>query len=812
MLRKGLRRWGVKNVNGIVLLLHLIMISIRAASLSICNFLLRCRLQRQGGGLSNLGTTMTIRSRKHHHANHLAALIAATLPALAVAQTSDAKSGVDLPEMVVTSKAEVPYKADKSANTKLTQPLLDTPKTVQVIKKEMLREQGAGSLMEALRNTPGITMQLGENGNTAAGDTFMMRGFSTQQSTFVDGVRDLGAVSRDVFNLEQVEVVKGAAGSDIGRGASSGYINLISKLPTLNDETFATIGYGTADKSNLTADINRQLGDNSALRLNLMRRAGDVDGRDHVDNSSYGVAPAIAFGLDTDTRVYIYSQHVRQDNTPDGGIPTIGMRGFYNANAALNAGGKVDTENYYGAKGDYERIDGDMFTLKVEHDVNDALTLRNLSRWGRSNNDRILTGINALNANGSTNPANWTVARTRQVVDQENQILANQSSLNAQFDTFGLRNELAAGLELMSEKQLNRSYATAAQTIDGEAFPAVPVPPANVYDPNADDALGDPYKTGAYTDGETKTAALYVFDTLHLNEQWALNGGVRFEHFRTETDSVAITSGSRVRGSGYESGDLTSWNTGVVFKPLPNGSIYLSYANSMTPPGSGNFNLVANSAASSSNEQVGLEPQETRHVELGTKWDLLDERLALTLAAYRTENENQVSYDSFAARYFQEGKTRVDGVELGVVGQLTNFWQVSAGVAHMKTKQLDQASFSATNGVSNNTGVRWAPDLTATLWTSYTLGDLTLGGGARYVSEQDRVIASGVDLSTQNMPVIPSYWVADAMADRLNKNVNLRLNVYNLFDKEYIESLNNSGARARLGTPRSAMFTTELSF
>lgn len=756
---------------------------------------------------------MTIRSRKHHHANHLAALIAATLPALTVAQTNTRETGLDLPEMVVTSKVEAPYKSDSSANNKLTQPLVDTPKTVQVIKKEMLREQGANSLMEALRNTPGITMQLGENGNTAAGDTFMMRGFSTQQSTFVDGVRDLGAVSRDVFNLEQVEVVKGAAGSDIGRGASSGYINLISKLPTLTDEVFATGGYGTADKSNLTADINRQLNDNSAFRLNLMRRDGNVDGRDHVDNSSYGVAPALAFGLDTATRVYLYSQHVRQDNTPDGGIPTIGMSGFYNANAALNAGGKVDSENYYGSKGDSEKIDGDMFTVKVEHDVNDGLTLRNLTRWGRSNNDRTLTGINALAAPTAV-PGTWTVTRSRQVVDQENEILANQTSLNAEFDTFGLRNELAAGLELMSEKQLNRSYATAAQTIDGVAYPAVPLPPANLYNPSANDALGEPYKTGAYSDGETKTAALYVFDTLHLNQQWALNGGVRFEHFRTETDSVAITAGSRVPADAYESGDLTSWNTGVVFKPLENGSVYLSYANSLTPPGSGNFNLAANSASSSSNEQVGLEPQETQHIELGTKWDLLDQRLALTLAAYRTENENQVSYDSFTAQYFQEGKTRVDGVELGLVGQLTNFWQVSAGVAHMKTKQLDQATFSSNTGaITENTGVRWSPDLTATLWTSYTLGDLTLGGGARYVSEQDRVIASGADRSTMNMPSIPSYWVADAMAAyRVNENVNVRLNVYNLFDKEYIESLNNSGARARLGTPRSAMLTAELSY
>lgn len=758
---------------------------------------------------------MSIRSRKHCKSSHLALLIAAAVPGMALAtQSGSAQEELNLPATTVTSKVEVPYKADKSANSKLTQPLLDTPKTVQVIKKEMLREQGANSLMEALRNTPGITMQLGENGNTSAGDTFMMRGFSTQQSTFVDGVRDLGAVSRDVFNLEQVEVVKGAAGSDIGRGASSGYINLISKLPTLTDEVFATVGYGTADKSNLTADINQQLGDNSAFRLNLMRRAGDVDGRDYVDNSSYGVAPSIAFGLDTATRVYVYTQHVRQDNTPDGGIPTIGMEGFYNANAALNAGRKVDTENYYGAKGDSERIDGDMFTVKVEHDFNDDLTLRNLSRWGRSNNDRILTGPGTtLNTNGSTNPANWTVSRSRQAVDQENEILANQTSLSASFDTFGLRNELAAGLELMSEKQLNRGYATAAQTIDGVAYPAVPVPLANLYDPSAHDSFGDPYKTGAYTDGETKTAALYVFDTLHLNERWALNGGVRFEHFRTETDSVAIVSAARVPGSGYESGDLTSWNTGVVFKPLENGSIYLSYANSMTPPGSGNFSLVANSATSTSNDQVGLDPQETEHVELGTKWDLLDERLALTLAAYRTENENQVSYDSFTATYFQEGKTRVDGVELGMVGQLNNFWQVSAGIAHMETKQIDQASRNNAGVVSESTGVRWSPDLTATLWTSYTLGDLTLGGGARYVSEQDRVITSGTNLATQNMPSIPSYWVADAMAAyRVNDNVNLRVNLYNLFDEEYIESLNNSGARARMGAPRSAMFTTELSF
>lgn len=760
---------------------------------------------------------MSIRSRKHHKACQLAALIAAAVPTLGVAQSDQRE--VSLPATSINGMAqEVPYKATRSANDKMTEDLLDTPKTVQVIKKEVLREQGASSLMEALRNTPGITMQLGENGNTAAGDTFMMRGFSTQASTFVDGIRDLGAVSRDVFNLEQVEVVKGAAGSDIGRGASSGYINLVSKLPTLEDSISGTLGYGTADKATMTADLNQTIGQGAAMRLNLMRRDGGVDGRDYVENSSYGVAPALAFGLDGDTRLYVYSQHVRQENVPDGGIPTIGLEGFYSANARLNAGAEVDEENFYGSRGDYEDVDADMFTLKLEHDLNDVTTLRNTSRFGKSTMDRILTGpsgaAGALAA-PQADPATWTIARSRQLTDQENEIIANQTNLSTEFYTFGLRNTLATGLEFMRESQRTESGTTDRRVIDGVDHPAVALPPASLYDPNAHDPMGKPYKTGAYTDGSTDTAAFYVFDTLHLTEQWSVNAGVRFEHYKTDSKGLTL---DQVSGVNYtlnafdlnDSGDLTSWNTGVVFKPAENGSIYLAYANSLTPPGSANFAL---SETASSDSQPNLDPQETEHVELGTKWDLLDQRLNLTAAIYRTENTNQVSYDALSGTYQQDGKIRVTGAELGVVGQITNFWQVSAGIASMDSEQLDQVSRSNAGVITENTGVRWSPDLTATLWTSYTLGDLTVGGGARYVSEQDRLIAEGVDRATTNMPEIPSYWVADAMlAYRLNQNVNLRLNLYNLFDEEYIATLNNSGARAVLGTPRSAMMTTELSF
>ncbi len=274
----------------------------------------------------------SIRSRKHAPGVHpflgtsLVALsaLATASAAHAQAQATSQEEGKTLEAVSVKASRVNSFKVDESASNKFTQPLVDTPKTVQIIGQQVLKEQGAASLMDALRNTPGITMQLGENGNTSAGDAFTMRGFSTQTSTFVDGVRDMGAVARDTFNIEQVEVVKGPAGANIGRGAASGYINLITKLPKREDASEVNLTLGTADRKRATADINRAFGDSGAFRLNVMTQDSGVDGRDWVKYQGTSVAPAIAFGLGTPTRLNLYSLHVRQNNRPDGGIPAIG--------------------------------------------------------------------------------------------------------------------------------------------------------------------------------------------------------------------------------------------------------------------------------------------------------------------------------------------------------------------------------------------------------------------------------------------------------------------------------------------------------
>jgi catecholate siderophore receptor len=780
-----------------------------------------------------------IRSRKH--AGRATAPINKSLLALALLAPYAAQAQ---PQMAVADVIDVVgrgTKLDTSANTKFVRPLLDTPQTVQVITQDMLREQGSTSLMDALRNTPGITMQLGENGNTSAGDTFQMRGFTTSTSTFVDGMRDLGAVSRDSFNLEQVEVAKGPAGADVGRGAASGYVNLITKQPTRDLGTAVTAGYGTADNKRMTFDTGVNLGETGAARVNVLLADGGVAERDEVSNRNYSLAPSIAWGLGTETRFYLLSQHTRQDNTPDGGIPALGRAGYQalpyytttNATtgvttttdnaatralaAAINSAAPVDRENYYGYAGDSEEVEADMITFKAEYDLGASTVIRNVSRAGRTDMVRVMNGTNSPTVSQATttpsnaaylNPANpdsWTFSPSRQGFDRIDEILTNQTSFNSTLVSGNVEHALTGGLEFLYERQKSLTSSTTAATINGVSHPATVNPATSFYTPNPEIVRGTPYLTGAYTDGDTTTTALYLFDSMELNPQWILSAGLRYESYKTETDGAAVTNNVVTVSTPLSDDDkLLSWKVGAVYKPVESGSVYASYATSQTPPGSANFAL---SATANNQNNSALDPQETDNVEVGTKWSLLDEQLSLSAALFRTENSKQTSFDDLG-NPLQIGRTRVEGIEIAAVGQITNFWQVSAGLTHMEAEALDQQS---STGV-DTTGVRWTPELSATFWTSYTAGDLTIGGGARYYDDQLRNITVTA-APVAGVPYIPSYWVADAMAAyRVNDQFNVRVNLYNLTDEEYVETLNNGGNRVRLGTPRSVWVTGEYRF
>jgi catecholate siderophore receptor len=736
-----------------------------------------------------------IRNRKHSLNRYVAALAMVAIPAAANAQPprdhDRDRDDHDKPSREVVVKGE--RKKVELSSPKYTQPLVDTPKTITVISKGIIQEQGATTLMDALRNTPGITMQLGENGNTSSGDTFQMRGFSAQSSLFLDGIRDLGAVTRDTFNIEQIEVAKGPSGSDGGRGSSAGFINLVSKLPGLRDASSAQFNATTEGGLRGALDFNHRIGRSSALRLNVFTQDNDVPGRGIVNNSGYGIAPAFGIGLGTPTRFYAFAQYVKQDNTPDGGLPTIGYKGFYSATAQVKAGAKVDRENYYGSVHDFEDTEATMLTTKVEHDFGDHTVVTNTSRYGKTSMDRILTGVNAITAPNVNDPSTWTLSRSRQGVDQTNEILANQTNIVTTFLTGGIKHDLSAGMEVMYESQRNDTLAVPT------TVPAIVVPAANLYHPDPNITLPVPVRSGAYTDGHMTTVALYAFDTLKLNEQWLLNAGFRADTYRVE--STAVTA-ALVADNISDDDTVISWNVGAVFKPLPNGSLYASVANSVTPPGGNNFAL---SRSTTSTANPGFDPQKTLNYELGTKWDLLNKNLSVTAAYYRTEHENELALTDplVPTSVVQGGKRIVEGFEFSAIGKLSEKWSVSAGIATMDTSVEEGA---ATGNNAAGAVARWSPDLTGTLWTTYkATRKLTIGGGARYTSEQKRVVDPAAVIATQNTPEIPAYWVVDAMASYdFSRDVALRVNIYNVTDKDYISTLNNGGSRIVLGTPRYA--------
>ena len=770
-----------------------------------------------------------------------------------------AETATQLKEVKVQAQAENAYKAETVSSPKFTEPLHNTPQTITVIKKEVLQERVATTLTEALRNTPGITLLQGENGNTTSGDAISLRGFDSQNAIFLDNIRDIGTAVRDTFNIEQIEVVKGPAGVDNGRGATGGYINLVSKLPTAEDFAAGTLSYGSAERRRLTADLNEQLGSSTAVRLNVMGQDGGVAGRDFIERRSWGVAPSLALGLNSPTRFYLFSQHVRQDNTPDGGVPTVGREHYRFSNSVVNPLAQAleaadvtvaapSTKNYYGFAQDFENIEANMLTAKIEHDLKPGFTIRNIARYGKSEQQRVLTGVNAVTlsdspqgtAGNGTNvpptpppaplvllaPDQYRVTRSVQGTGRTNEILTNQTNLTAEVNTGPIRHALGGGVELTHEKQYTPTYVAAPI---GSTFPA-PVLQANLYNPDRSTVRPDFVKSGAFTDGQTMTTALYLFDTAHLGDRWLVNGSLRWERYETETETLAAPVAPATQGLGTrieDADNLLSWKAGVLFKPTHASSVYVSHANSLKPPGDANFSLAAqqaNGVATANINSPALDPQKAKTSEIGTKWDLLGGRLAATAALFQSTNENELARASDNPDVvIQYGKREVKGVELAAVGQITKAWAVNAGISKLDAEIKEGSSGNAT-GNTDGASARFTPELTATLWTTYALEayKLQFGFGAQYVDEQTRsesnnpnaeVNATTGQVGLANVYKVSDYLLFDAMvAYEATRNVTVQLNGYNLSDEKYFGAINNGGSRFISGAPQSYLLSLNVRF
>jgi catecholate siderophore receptor len=787
-----------------------------------------------------------IKSRKHAAARCNqgfnqqigAALAVMLLPASMAVQAAETSQPVQqtLGEVKVLGDAINDFKAEKASSPKYTEKLVDTAQTLTVIKRELVEQQGAVTLTEALRNTPGVgAFFLGENGSTTTGDAIYMRGFDASGSIYVDGVRDVGSISRDTFNIEQIDVLKGPAGTDNGRSTPTGSVNLVSKQPTLENAASVALTAGSGQQRRATADLNRVLNaeNGTAFRLNLLEQDSGNPARDVVRNKRWAVAPSLAFGLNGSTRVYLNYLHVQQNNIPDGGVLTIGLPGWtppapIAATATrpaqrfdFMAGAKpVDPSNFYGSSLDFDAVRADMLTTRIEHDFAGGARLQNTTRYGRTKQDYLLTSFMSSGANLASNvagsdPSTWMMARTNLTYkDQLNEILTNQSTLSFNLEDGLLKHALVAGLELSNEKQTNYTNVNGAVSVNGSV---IGLPPTSIYHPNPATPISkaqvNMVRNGARGDGSTNTQAVYLFDTAKLGERWIFNAGLRLDHYTTSYNGVAVQGtatpqtipvGTLLATAINGSDTLVNGKLSALYKPTDNSSVYVLAATSKAPPGGNTFTL-SNAASSASNPNY--DPQVSTTYEAGSKWDLLKQKLTLSAAVYRTDVRNELEVDpTNTAVYYQSGKKRVQGIELGVTGELMRNWLISAGYTRMASEVV--SGRIVTNSGENR--LSYTPKQALTAWTSYTLPmGLQIGGGARFVDK----LLRGTDGAVGTPAYADAYWVYDAMASyALSKHINLRLNLYNLADKQYVAAINKSGYRYTPGAPRSASLTANLSF
>jgi catecholate siderophore receptor len=670
---------------------------------------------------------------------------------------------------------------NNSASRKYTAPLRDTPATLTVIPAAVIQEQGAASLRDVLRNTPGITFQAGEGGGGLPGDqNFTMRGFSARNSLFIDGVRDSGAYTRDAFNLDQVEVAKGPTSAIGGRSTSAGAINQVSKTPKSEAFQDFTLGLGTDQYKRTTADINQPIGDGHSLRLNAMYYDTDVADRDVVKNERWGVAPSFALGLDGPTRLTLSYLYLEEDNVPDYGLPwgSYTQNGITYPTGAFNANPPVDQSIFYGLKDyDFEDIESQVGTVQFEHDFNDAIDLQNITRYLDTDRDSAIT---------APRPPNRQLQR--RTMGFEN--LTNQTNLGLKFSTGSFAHTVTTGLELSHEVT---DSANSSQTTNQPQL-------TNFWSPNPNDRpLGPmPANTGNPSESTVDTIGVYAFDTIALTKQWSLSGGLRWDQTDVDYDLTTLTTG--VTSTLKSDDSLVSWQAGLVYKPLEIASVYFGTSTSFDPTVDAGTTGAGLSDAATSINNINLDPEKSKNYEVGTKWELSGGRLLLTGALFRTEKTNARTRTTSNDPYILTGKQVVDGVEVSASGSIGEHLSVFGGYAF-----LDSAIDKTANPIEQDEVLLLTPKHSFNAWTTYQLGSLTLGAGTQFLDNVTRSRTATGDV------VLPSYWLFDFMVSyRLSNRLTVRLNTTNLGDKDYVDRV--GGGHYIPGAGRSGWLTAAFTF
>jgi catecholate siderophore receptor len=702
----------------------------------------------------------------------VAAALAASFAASLHAQQSTVEQ--QLPEVKVQSGREAEGYNPPAATsaTKTNTPLRDIPQSINVVPGELLRDQAARSMEDALRNVPGVAASTGDGQR----DQVTIRGFSAISDQFIDGVRDDALYFRDLSNVERIEVLKGPAAVLYGRGSSGGLINRVTKKPKFG-ETFgeATLSLGSFSLKRLSADVNRTLDDNAALRITAATEdSGSYRDQQFVKRHSF--APSLALKLASQTSLLLQYENARDKRLTDFGIPSLNGRPV-----------DVPASRYYGsrnaAQDDTTTSQVSTGTATLNHVFSDALSLRNTTRYYTYQLDR----FNTL-PNGGVNPVAQTVGLQRSAILRQEDGWFNQSDFTYRSTLGGFKQEWLLGAELGRQSKRSQSFSAGTIATVDIFNPVLPaVAPFTAAQLSANSAIP--------SNSVLTTSAVYAQDQITLARNWKALVGVRYDVFKQETTFERTLAGLA------RTDRKLSPRAGLVWQPGDTNSYYVSYSQSFQPSAE-SFGLAANSA--------GNEPEITENREIGAKLDFFGGALAVTGALFNLERTNIKNADpANPTRLINVGKQRTNGFELTAngtlpasLGPVLGSLNLSAGYAYLDGKMVESVATLASPQapVVQIPSLGKVPSLTPRhsgfVWALKNLGGgFSLGGGLNYVGDRFASLTNAV--------VLPSYVTADLAGYYKTKAYEIAVNLKNVTDKKYIVSSHGSADNLILpGSPR----------
>ncbi|GAB3189198.1 TonB-dependent receptor [Hydrogenophaga aquatica] len=700
-------------------------------------------------------------------------------------------------------KAKSTLRATDTRIGKGQQQLRDIPQNVTVMTEQLLDDRNLDNFRDVLKTTAGVTFLAGETGE----EDVRLRGFSLGQAgdIYRDGMREGQLITRDTFATDRVEVLKGSASMLFGKGSTGGVVNQVTKQPFLLDRYEAELTVGTGNHKRAQVDLNKQLSQSSAIRLNAMVQ--DADNKGAKDDRE-GLAASWRTGIGERDEFQVDLYHLKTEQRPIYNHPQLltGVAG----DAKRYIVPVLDPENFYGLASDYLHSEQTALSVSHTHRFSADEELKTTVRHGRYERDLWATVVSFAAAGSQPNGqaislTNLPTANT--VLNRNNfkgrrgisDITQVQSDYSNKFKLGGTGHHLTAGVDLTMEDALRNNSnggGNLANTADTASTRLT-----TVGNPN-DGAYRVDTRSWAYNSFDAKSLGLYVQDVATITPTVKLVGGVRFDHFKANYRDTAGNSGSMKE-------NLWSPRVGALFQPDDASSYYISFGESYNTSGDTYQFALGNLAANSANGRMAnTPPEKSRNFEVGGKWDLFEKRATLNVALFHSEkyNERNTDPDSAATQMLLSGKRHASGMEISAAGRITPKWEVFYNHTWIPSAKIDNCNANTCTGNAPRQGDRpgLTPKHSLSAWTTYRVApQWRVGLGATYRSEQTPL--------TSRINTARAFTVWDSMVEyTVDEHTTVKLNVSNLTDKTYADSLYTGFYTP--GAPRKVMLSVKTVF